>query len=719
MHRLEGALLPTTVAASLALLLLAAPATSALPREKERWVELDTPHFTFFSNASQRHTLRIAADLERLRAVLDELSALELGSPVPTVIYVFKSEASFRRYTLLRDGRPEELSGYFGAREHANYVAINGGSGWDESDVVYRAYVHQVFDHNFADLPLWLDRGLSELYSTFKVAGDTAHIGLPVPEYVLWLRDNPLMPLDQLLVADRDSVRSRGRRRVFDAQAWALVHYLLVGNEERRAQCVRYLELLVEAPADQAFRQAFGTDPATLEKELRSYLRGRVFRYWRMGVEIRPLVLSRLRPMAYPDVLYRLGDLLASHEPVREAEAGEHFRAALAATPDHTQALAGLGFLEEQRERRQEAADSYARAAELAPDDPLIQYRHGAALLQRGGDAAPAVAALRRSVEHDPDFAPAWARLTYAHALGAESPTEAALRAGETAHRLLPSRIDVAFNLLALYARAGRREAAQRVLDGYLALRAEPADIVRARGHLAAMDLERAGELLAAGRLDEAEEILDRLQALVAGGNLASDFEELLLGFRVAVEDRRFDARFSQVTARLNAGEPEVAVNMLEELIAEGLEARHGERARSLLDQVRGQRERESARQARERHRADSDAAQRADRERVSGLLARNRPAEAVEVLERMSRRPSSTAMRRWIDGTMAQTRDVIEHNRFLERYNEAVDWFNAQEYAAAAKVLAQLIATMPEDRAVDAARELLAEAKAEMKRQS
>ena len=60
----------------LVLLLLAATLpVSALPAERDKgdWIRLQSESFTFFSNASERSTRRVAADLERLRSVFAQL----------------------------------------------------------------------------------------------------------------------------------------------------------------------------------------------------------------------------------------------------------------------------------------------------------------------------------------------------------------------------------------------------------------------------------------------------------------------------------------------------------------------------------------------------------------------------------------------------------------------------------------------------------------------
>ena len=80
----------------LLLVAFAAGATpaAALPKEGERWVRADSAHFTFFSNAGAKRTATIARRLERFRHVLAEINQSDAESPVPILIYVFKSDAS-------------------------------------------------------------------------------------------------------------------------------------------------------------------------------------------------------------------------------------------------------------------------------------------------------------------------------------------------------------------------------------------------------------------------------------------------------------------------------------------------------------------------------------------------------------------------------------------------------------------------------------------------
>jgi len=61
---------------------------------------------------------------------------------------------------------------------------------------------------------------------------------------------------------------------VFYAESWALVHYLMLANQEKRkGQLRRFIGLLdSDLPIEEMFRQAFQTDYKTIEEELRSYI---------------------------------------------------------------------------------------------------------------------------------------------------------------------------------------------------------------------------------------------------------------------------------------------------------------------------------------------------------------------------------------------------------------------------------------------------------------
>jgi Flp pilus assembly protein TadD len=577
--------------AALVLTTIAAPA-GALPR-KEEWIELRSANFTLFTNAGESYTRRIAADLERLRDVLAQLApGVALNSPTPTYIFVFKNGAAFAPYQRTYGGKLVEAGGYFlSTTQLANYVAINGDRRGDERAIIYHEFLHYVLRNQYTSLPLWLNEGLAEYYSTFEATDTEAKIGLPIVEHVAWLRKNPLIPLASLFAIDEDSpeYNESSRRGAFYAESWALVHYLISGSPERRHQAAEYLRLAqAGAPPDQIFQKAFGTDPATLERELRRYVQGYLFNHTRASIRPEASFAAAARPMAWADVLYRLGSLLADLGNEHRAAAAEHFRAALAERPDHGPALAGLGYLEELAGRTQAARSWYEKAAKLAPDDFLVQYLYAKNLMEDPGPDSlrQARTALSKAVQLRPDFGEAWARLGYTYQSDEALPAEA-IQALETAHRLLPSRMDVAHNLAVAYARTGERRKAEALIAGVLAAGGETEMAESAREALIDEDYIRAEKLVGEQKLEEALPLLQQIRAKTTRETRRATLTARIGEIQAALAFNRFVDRYNQAVALANQGDVRGAIAILEPLVQTTAESFQIEQARRLLDRLK------------------------------------------------------------------------------------------------------------------------------------
>lgn len=570
----------------------AAPA-AALPRKDDGWLQLRSPHFTFFSDASERTTRKIALDLEQLRSALAQLNPdLELASPVPTWIYVFKSTSSFAPYRLFYEGRQQSAGGYFVTHPYGNYVAINADPRRDATQLIYHEYLHHVLANNYLDLPLWLNEGLAEYYSTFAVVGGEAKVGLPLQLHVFWLRDNAMIPLPQLLEMSTDSrdYNEGSRRGVFYAESWALVHYLLNGRPERRQQTAHYLqELASGARSAEAFQKAFG-DLHLLERDLRAYVRAGVFEYHRAPIAAEASVPLETAPLAWPDALYRLGDLAMHNGDEMRAAAEEHFRAALSASPGHGPARAGLGRIAQDAGRLAEARAHYEQAAQAAPDDFFVQYLRGVSLLEPAPDPGTlpqAQAVLRRAVELRPDFAEGWGRLAQALTYYDEFPPEA-LKVFETAYQLMPSRLDFAFNLALATARTGQRARAEKLIDEVLVPHGRDDLVEQAREavFLGAWE-EIEDRFVKPGKLAEAVPLFEALLPQAAAFERREDLERRLEELRDAVDYNSFADRYNRAIDFLNSGNDAEAITILEELASKTRNPGQAEEARALLEKIK------------------------------------------------------------------------------------------------------------------------------------
>src|SRR5258708_4588742 len=344
---------------------------SDLPRDKDRWIEVDTANFRLWSDAGEGRTRAVGAELEQLRSGMAQLMpGLAVISPCPTYVYVFKDRFAFAPYRFHFQGKRVELAGYVLGRPWGNYIAIDGDPRTDALHSVRHEYVHYLLHNNYARLPLWLDEGLAEFYGTFRMVDGEARVGEPIVEHIAWLRENQLIPLRQLFAIDHGSkdYHEGIRQGVFYTESWALTHYLILGNPARHPQMSQMFKLMQGgATQEDAFARAFGGNYEALEQELIVYVRKQVFSYAHLPLKAAAEAPATVRPLAWPDTLYRLGDLLVHAGADEQAEAAEHLHAALAANPRHGLAVAGLGQIEEQAGLPPAALADYDQAGPFAP----------------------------------------------------------------------------------------------------------------------------------------------------------------------------------------------------------------------------------------------------------------------------------------------------------------------------------------------------------------
>jgi tetratricopeptide (TPR) repeat protein len=545
--------LSAAVAIALAALAADTLGSVSLPSRKDAWIRVETAHFTLFSDASESKTKEVGANLEKLRAVLLLLKQTATSSsPVPTFVFVFKSDAALEPYKPMFRGKPSRTSGFFEASNDGNYIALSAGWNMDPRPVIFHEYLHYFLHSNFPRQPLWYDEGLAEFYSTFQATSSEARIGLPVENHVWRLRSETLLPLEKLFAVRPDSpeYNEESRQGLFYAESWALVHYLMRGEVKRTPQLGRFLVLLQQGrPQDEAFREAFQTDYAGLLRELTGYVRGTSFAYRRIGfADLKLSAEARTEAIGHEEALVRLGDLLAHGHLDRGDEAEAHFQAVLAAAPSHAGALAGMGLLRLRRDRFGEAADFFRRAIVSGSRDFRTYFRHGELLMHALSDQPfrpghleesqrqtieEARAAFRKSIEWNPEFAEAHAALgkTYLFEDGAN--VSEGIAELEAAVAKLPSRKDLTLDLAELYDRRGEEGKGEELLKRALGPEAEPILARRRSQNRLREALDRVNALLNQGKEEEA---ITRLEQIVsaapadAGEILSEQLKELRRG---------------------------------------------------------------------------------------------------------------------------------------------------------------------------------------------
>lgn len=664
-------------------LLLATPALPAAPRsglpsEKQDWIRLETDQFSLFSNAGERRTANLARGLEQLREVLETTTGgLVFDSPVETRIFVFKNGVTMEPYLLEFRDRSAEVGGYFLATQDGNYVVVNATADDQPFRVVNHEYLHFVMQNTIPELPLWLDEGLAEYYSTFEILGGKAFVGRLLPGYLQLLRSGALLSMEELLAVDSAAL-GRGNKLWVDhfyAQSWALTHYLLASRADQGGSAKALFAAIGQGVDSRtALERAYRTDLATLEKELHDYVRGE-------GRELGMFVYTpkeafekkqreSVEPLGRAELLAGLGDLLAHGPEEGQAVAREHLSAALELDAELPLAHLALARVEIEAGEYDKAGAHCAKALALAPSDPRGHAVHGEALLRRFlesdevpdylVDALPPLLAeargqFRKSLEAGPDHLPSLIGLGSTYQFTDEDLSEG-VQAYARAAQLMPSRGDFLADLIVLTARSGNLVGAATLLERGLRPRGDEELTLHAERGVTAAALAEAFRLANAEETTEALELLEWTLEKVADPSLresiSSSLEQLASHENAVREERVAQERLAGEVATYNRAVE--LYNLAAEKVAQG----ELEEAAVLLQQV------------------------------VDGAGDSELRSAAERVLESLRAR--------------------IDHKPLTDRYHEALDALEADDLDRANALLREILGSNPDDRLREAAEEIL-----------
>lgn len=325
-----------------------------------KWIAVQSPLFTILTPAPEATARRWAVELEQFRRAMQSVVSVPEASLQPVLVLLLPTDRELRPLKPLENGKPQALGGFFVdvGGVHALALALDANEETTRR-VVFHEAVHWYSASSEQTLPAWLEEGVAEVYSTFRVEGDTCSFGLPMQDHVQLLVGGKI-DVERLVLTPREGLKFNegNRATLFYARSWLMTHYLLYGQgSPGRAGIARYAERITREPdLGKAFRDAFGCDYATFSERLRDYLKNG--RYVRQQFRV----------------------------PATDIAAKLTVRAATAAEVERTKGALVLGG---RRGDTTAALPFLLRAAELAPNDPLVWQLLGAArLMEKDEDAA-------------------------------------------------------------------------------------------------------------------------------------------------------------------------------------------------------------------------------------------------------------------------------------------------------------------------------------------
>jgi hypothetical protein len=388
----------------------ALPAAAAI-----NWQCATTRHFALYASEAPDSVVRMAQGLERLA---DLLSGEGMGSRAPArarvFLIAFPDRKSFEPHQPVTDGKRVKLAGYAQATPYGHWIGYVAG----EQQGVWTAnheFVHTIAAELFQSVPVCLNEGMAEFYSTAVSDNRGISYGHLIPWHQETLRTSDPFTLDELFGKNARSLAYAGGRSsaMFYAESWALVHYLIhqQGGAERFRRFAS--KAASGTPAKDAMAEIYPMMSWDgLPAQLKAYVSvdAQDFDNFTIPIQDAPSSIAvNVRP-AEPAEIELHTALWRMHPAAEDSETTRRLLVDASHQP-RTAALAtdGIGLMALDTNRPGEA-ESRFRAAAASPDaEPLALTVAGAGLLQvadkdtagRMARVDEALAILDRSVSAD------------------------------------------------------------------------------------------------------------------------------------------------------------------------------------------------------------------------------------------------------------------------------------------------------------------------------
>ncbi len=460
---------------------------------KDDWIEVKSKNFVLVGNAPDKDIRRVATKLEQFRETFRQLfSKASLTSPIPTTVFVFKSNSAFKPFKPKRaDGKPDDgIAGYFQPGEDVNYITLSTeGEDADTFGTIFHEYVHFIVDTNFgkSDVPTWFNEGLAEYYQTFQIEEDQkVKLGFPQNNHLALLQQSKLMPLEQLLRVSNYQLHATGghSRSIFYAQSWALIHYFF--QTGRSDAMSTFLTLSTQGvPQDKAFNDAFKISYAQMDKELRQYISKSTYQYNLLTFKTKLLFDAGMKTSLLKDTQADalLGDLLLHSNRADDAE--PFLARAIAGEPTSVLANTAMGMVK-MRQRKWEEAKKHLEVATTGGTTSHLPYYRYAYLLSRESQdefgmaqSFPKESAdrmrklLLRAIELGPTFGESYELLAYVSLVNGEN-FDDALDALKKAQKAQPHNQRYALRMAEILIKQNKFDDAGKIAERIAATTDEP-----------------------------------------------------------------------------------------------------------------------------------------------------------------------------------------------------------------------------------------------------
>jgi hypothetical protein len=224
-----------------------AVAAGADPAPVDRaFTEVTTADFVLIAPEDEPRARALAAQIVTFRRALEALLGAPLHATTATTIFALGRD-DWTRYAQPRPG----MAGYFAAQPFATDLMFDASMpGQQPLELMLHEYTHHLLRTlGPLGLPPFVDEGLAEVLGTAQFTPRAVRFPAR-PDHLALLRSSAWLPFEDLAEVRRRDAHylDPARARLFYAQAWATMFYVLAAEGGGPRRLPEYLEALRGAP---------------------------------------------------------------------------------------------------------------------------------------------------------------------------------------------------------------------------------------------------------------------------------------------------------------------------------------------------------------------------------------------------------------------------------------------------------------------------------------
>lgn len=391
---------PVLIAAAVAQVWLGFLSPAAAETISPAWIAARTARFELYTPTGAEQAVAALQKFEQVRSFFAQLAGSDAASDTRLRIIAFSSQSEYAPYRLNKGA-----CAYYQRSGKRNYIVLSDLQP-EHAGVALHEYTHFMLDRSGLKLPVWLNEGLADVYSSLEFHGSYVLLGAPLSSRLYTLKTRSWLRLSTLLGVTQNApyYTEPEQMSIFYAQSWGLADMLMLGEGYSSKFCNFLSAVSSGTAADAAFELVYGRTLDQIDADLRAYVRRqnmpqRVFRISLDAHSEQPAIA----PVSQSEIEIALASLLAS-SPRLSPSAQAKLAELTERHPDAPEIEESLGYMAMAQNRTTEARAHFAQAVKCGSSDADTLYYYARLEAAAGAPAAAVISLLERVLALAPGY---------------------------------------------------------------------------------------------------------------------------------------------------------------------------------------------------------------------------------------------------------------------------------------------------------------------------